>query len=146
MQRWPRLWRSKAQGCVTDSTFGSEMVELSSGTRKICKLRNYQADLGRTATASANTYVHNYALDLYSHSVGLSRAARNYLLAYHFGREKDVDGAVRARKCIGKDNKADMHTKTLVATAFQRGRERRAIYSLAATEPVEQRSVGIHVM
>jgi hypothetical protein len=128
----PVSWQSKAQGCVTDSTFGSEMVELSRGAKKICKLRNYQADLGRPATAPANTYVDNHALDSYSHSVGLSRAARQYLLAYHFGREKHMDGTLRVRKCSGKDNKADMHTKTLAATAFQRGRERHAMYSLAA--------------
>ena len=108
------------------------MVELSRGAKKICKLRNYQADLGRPATAPANAYVDNHALDSYAHSVGLSRAARQYLLAYHFGREKHMDGTLRVRRCSGKDNKADMHTKTLAATAFQRGRVRHAMYSLAA--------------
>ncbi len=52
-------WQSKGQVCVTDSTFGSEMVEFSRGAKKICKLWNYQADLGRPATAPANTDVDN---------------------------------------------------------------------------------------
>ncbi len=108
------------------------MVELSRGAKKICKLRSYQADLVRPATPPANTYVDNHGLASYSHSVGLSRAARQYLLAYNFGREKHVDGTLRVRKCSGKDNKADMHTKTLAATAFHRGRERHAMYPLAA--------------
>ncbi len=93
----PVSWQSKAQGCVTDSTFGSEMVELTRGTKKICKLRNYQADLGRPATAPANTYMDNHALDSYSHSVGRSRATRQYLLAYHFRREKHMDGSYLTR-------------------------------------------------
>ena len=130
----PVSWQSKAQSCVTDSTFGSEMVELSRGAKRICKLKNYQTDLGRPATPPADAHVDNHALDSYAHSVGLSRAARQYTLAWHFGREKHMDGTLRVRRCSGKDNKADMHTKTLAATAFQRGRERHAMHSLAALQ------------
>jgi hypothetical protein len=45
------------------------MVELSSGAKKNCKLHNYQTDLARRATAPANTYLDNHALDSYAHSV-----------------------------------------------------------------------------
>ena len=109
----PFLWYSKRQNMVESSTFGSEFVALQIVMELITlfwyKLRMF----GILLDGHANIFCNNKIVYQNSSFVELQLKQKHNLICYHFVQEAAADGKMVVFNVDGKENLADLLTKSV---------------------------------
>jgi hypothetical protein len=80
-------WSTRAQNMIAHSTHEAEITALSSGTRKLIKIRNYITGCGFDLDPT-DLFEQNTAVSRYSRDIGLTRPSRSLNQHKHYGREQ----------------------------------------------------------
>jgi hypothetical protein len=119
----PVAWSSKKQKCVALSTTEAEYVSASEATKTAVWLRTLHNDFTGT----------NYKVPLFCDNQGAVRLVRNPEFhprtkhvdnRYHFVRKMDEDGLIEVLFVKSENQLADIFTKPLPRTPFEKNREK----------------------
>ena len=116
----PVIWSSRLQKTVALSTFEAEYVSLSSATRDGIWLTQLKAELLQAQTECLTIYCDNQAATSLAINNRSTKMAKHIAIRHHFVAEKCEAGELTVKWCPTSDMLADIMTKPLNCTPFQR--------------------------
>lgn len=126
-------WRSKQQSLIATSTTESEMIALSDATKEVLSFRALMRDLGVTQPSSTRIFEDNSACIAIAQNPSHYGRTKHFSVITLFVRERIAFGDVHLEYCPTADMTADVLTKGLAKTAFERHRAGLGMVSLAAS-------------
>lgn len=109
----PVCWSSRKQNCVSMSTMESELIALSSGCQDSLWARNLLRELIPGKTLSVKILCDNLPTVLQTQNLSNKPIVRHIDLRYHFARDLVDKGIISVDFVPGKQNPADLFTKSL---------------------------------
>ena len=109
----PLIWYSKRQNTVESSTFGAEFVALRIATEMISSFRYKLRMFGIPLDGPANVFCDNEAVYRNSAIVESKLKRKHNSICFHLVREAVAAGKMVVLKVDGKENLADLLTKSV---------------------------------
>jgi len=122
-------WCSKKQGTVAKSTTEAEYVALSQATQEAIYLRKLLADLGYKADLPTVLYEGNQGAIEISRNPRFHNRTKHIDVTFHFVRERIASNEIRVVYCPSIDMLADIMTKGLTKSRFEKLRKSLNIYA-----------------
>jgi transposase InsO family protein len=116
-------WRSKKQRCVAKSSTEAEYVALSTATSECIWLRRLLGDLGFVQSSATTMYEDNQGAIALSRNPKDHERTKHIDIAYHFARERQMNGEINVIYCPTAEMLADVMTKALPRPMFEKLRE-----------------------
>jgi hypothetical protein len=116
----PVLWSSRLQACVTLSTVEAEYVSLCGVAQSVIWLRGLLQDLGAPQRQPTVIYEDNLGAISLAKGQQVGRRSKHIDVRYHYVREQHEGGVIEVTHCASADMLADILTKPLGATVFDR--------------------------
>ncbi len=116
LQNTPIIWFSKRQNTVESSSFGSEFVALRIATEMIEALRYKLRMFGVPIDGATDVFCDNKSVATNASVPSSVLNKKHNSICYHRVREAQAAGTVRVGWIEGEYNKADLATKTTLAT------------------------------
>ena len=120
MNNAPILWYSKRQNTVESSSFGSEYIALRICTEMVEALRYKLRCFGVPIDGPCDIYCDNRSVVTNSSVPTSVLNKRHNAICYHRVREAQAAGTIRVGWIEGKDNVADLFTKTTLSNETKR--------------------------
>lgn len=116
--RTPVIWKSKRQGAVQTSTYGAEFSAMRLATEEAHTIRYMLRSLGIKVNNPCRLYGDNLGVIQNATMPEGTLKKKHVALSYHFVREAVAVNVISAFKVPGKDNFADVMTKSLERNGF----------------------------
>ena len=117
----PVIWKSKRQGCITISTYESELVALSHAVSEVDRVIGILTDIGDKDLKPVRIYCDNQAACIAANVDYVKPVTSRTVETRRFHvREQVQNGTIDVRRIKGEENLADMFTKSLPAEPFCR--------------------------
>ena len=120
MNNAPILWYSKRQNTVESSSFGSEYIALRICTEMIETTRYKLRCFGVPIEGPCEVYCDNRSVVTNSRVPTSVLNKRHNAICYHRVREAQAAGTIRVGWIEGKNNVADLFTKTTLSNEMKR--------------------------
>ena len=109
----PVYWKSTRQTSVQTSTFGSEFTALKKAVEVAVTIRYHLRSMGVKVEEATKIFVDNKSVFLNATNPASSLNKKPIALAYHYVREHQAGGVVKAYHIRSGDNYSDCLTKAL---------------------------------
>jgi hypothetical protein len=117
-------WTAKKQSQVSLSSMESEYVAMVIGVQDALWLHSLLAELRHSQQQPATLYVDNQSAITYCHTGGDQHRTRHVNIRYHFVRDHIQHQSVIVKWIDSDSQLADLFTKPLYRSVFQRHRDR----------------------
>ena len=116
-------WTSKKQLTVAKSTTEAEYVALSLATQEAIWIRQLLKDVGMSIDLPTLIHEDNIGAIELSKNSKFHNRTKHIDISYHFIRERVVSKEIEVKYCSSSSNLADIMTKALPKTHFQKLRK-----------------------
>lgn len=121
-------WSSKQQSVVTLSSTKAEYMICTHAACQIIWTRQILTELGRTPDGPTSLHCNNNATITYSHNLHNHTRMKHIDIRAHFIRNCVNKGTIDVIRIDGKNNGADVLTKTLVQTQYSKAMDLLNLY------------------
>lgn len=128
----PISWRSKKQTTVALSTAEAEYIALSCATQEAVWLRQLASELNLKQSKPTVIYEDNQSAISFARNAQVQGRMKHIDIRYHFIQEKVIDGTIEIKYCSTDQMLADILTKGLSGTVFNRLRKMTGIVPIPA--------------
>jgi transposase InsO family protein len=120
-------WKSAKQQSIALSTAEAEYMSLAEAVKEVVWIRKGLEQLGWKQEDPTVIYQDNNACISWANESVFSKRSKHIDIRYHFTREKVTSGEITLRFVPSTEMVADILTKPLHGSAFQKGREQLGI-------------------
>jgi hypothetical protein len=116
----PVLWQSKQQGCIATSTYCAEFMAMRAAVEEAISIRYMLRCLGIPVTRHTDLFGDNFGV-IQSAKIPEGEFKKKHIaISYHHIREAITANIVNAHWYNSRENFADICTKALVSTIFDK--------------------------